>query len=165
MQVDSSTHPVDSSAVNESSSTSRVIKVIKKLEVQVLCTQHNPVSVKSLIINNRGAVVNPFDRRLPQQKRQISRTRSRTSCWCSLAWRESRFGLVQGCLKFHLFELSRRLVLWRCCGIVESNENLSGAALSSEPQTVPCTKNHRNPLLNLNVSFPRCGWLWDDSMR
>lgn len=31
-------------AENPSESESRVLKVIKKLEVQILCTQHNPVS-------------------------------------------------------------------------------------------------------------------------
>lgn len=48
MRVDPSTCHVDPMAMNTgllSPPASRVIKVIKKLEIQVLCTQHNPVSV------------------------------------------------------------------------------------------------------------------------
>ena len=47
MQVDSSMYAVNPVAMNIelSSPLSRVIKVIKKLEIQVLCMQHNPVSV------------------------------------------------------------------------------------------------------------------------
>jgi hypothetical protein len=53
MQVDSSMHPTDPSAMNASTPISRVIKVIKKLEVQVLCTQHNPVGVFLLPVGAR----------------------------------------------------------------------------------------------------------------
>jgi PHD-zinc-finger like domain/JmjC domain, hydroxylase len=52
MQVDLDTRPVDPTVMNaelSSPPTSRVIKVIKKLEIQVLCTQHNPVGVKSVL--------------------------------------------------------------------------------------------------------------------
>ena len=46
MQVDngSTTEVVMSPAAAESTSGAQVLKVIKKLEVQVLCNQHNPVS-------------------------------------------------------------------------------------------------------------------------
>ena len=53
MQVDPSTCPVEPIVMNAgllSPSGSRVIKVIKKLEIQVLCTQHNPVGISLTII-------------------------------------------------------------------------------------------------------------------
>lgn len=51
MQVDPMTQPRDPNAMNTDPSpafSSRVLKVIRKLEVQVLCVQHNPVSVSWL---------------------------------------------------------------------------------------------------------------------
>ena len=42
MQVDSSS-ALNGAAVESQASGSLVLKVIKKLDVQILCTQHNPV--------------------------------------------------------------------------------------------------------------------------
>ena len=54
MDVDSS-HATNHSTPNLQPSLSRVLKVIKKLDVQILCTQHNPVcqyATLSTLISN-----------------------------------------------------------------------------------------------------------------
>lgn len=81
MQVDSSMHAVSPVAMNaelSSSPLSRVIKVIKKLEIQVLCTQHNPVSVKFSYLY--AIFVDLSNRRLLRRKGQTNRIRLRMIC-------------------------------------------------------------------------------------
>jgi hypothetical protein len=49
MQVDSSSAP-NGAAVESQASGSIVLKVIKKLDVQILCTQHNPVRKENVSV-------------------------------------------------------------------------------------------------------------------
>jgi hypothetical protein len=88
---------VDAKAFNKDA-----VKVVKKMEFQLLCPQHNPVSVIrpfpriSLLITYylRSSSLKP--------KRRTSRTRSERICSPLHRCQESRFALVLAYLKFHL---------------------------------------------------------------
>ena len=91
-----------SDSVDAKTPNKDAVKVVKKMEFQLLCSQHNPVSVTgpfpsiSLLITGylRSSYLKP--------KRRTSRTRSGRICSPLRRCRESRFALVLAYLKFRL---------------------------------------------------------------
>jgi hypothetical protein len=107
MDIDGSISPspsqnAPSDSVDAKTPNKDAVKVVKKMEFQLLCAQHNPVSVTrpfsriSLLItyNLRSSYLKP--------KRLTSRTRSGRICSPLRRCQESKFALVLAYLKFRL---------------------------------------------------------------
>jgi hypothetical protein len=93
MDVDSS-HATNHSTPILQSSLSRVLKVIKKLDVQILCTQHNPVcqyGTLSALISNHFV---HFCRLWLPRRRLANRIRYGMIFWHCHPWQGSRFESV-----------------------------------------------------------------------
>lgn len=92
----------------------QVLKTIKKNEVQVLCTQHNPVSTLN------GGPWSDTDRsptRLSlRPRRRISKTRFATSLSRFRPCHELKSVSALGCSRSRWFASSRRRSPSRCCG-------------------------------------------------
>ena len=76
--------------------SSRVLKIIKKYEVQVLCPQHNPVRFIRPDFNLRLTNMSLLRRPWLQRRKQIKWTRLRRISWHFLLWPVSRYALVLG---------------------------------------------------------------------
>lgn len=86
-------------------SDSRVLKIIKKQDVEILCTQHNPVRIFRCYLNR---YLSEGLRPLQLLKGPTNRTRLELTYWLSRAWPESRYALAQVYSRYPLFESSKK---------------------------------------------------------
>ena len=78
------------------------VKVVKKMEFQLLCSQHNPVSVTRPFPRISLLIMYYLGSSYLKPKRQTSRTRSGMICSPLRRCQESRFALVLAYSKFRL---------------------------------------------------------------
>lgn len=78
----------------------QVLKVIKKLEVQILCTQHNPVCSHVQEAKNLVLICGPC-RPWRQKRRLTNKRKSKRSSWLCQLCLASKYALVPVCLKYH----------------------------------------------------------------
>ena len=86
-------------------SDSRVLKVIKKQEVEILCTQHNPVRIFRCYLN---LYLSEGIRPSQLLRGPTNRTRLELIYWLSRAWPESRYASAQVYSRCPLFESSKK---------------------------------------------------------
>jgi hypothetical protein len=91
-----------SDSVDAKTPNKDAVKVVKKMEFQLLCAQHNPVSATRPFPRISSFIMYYLRSSYLKPKRLASRTRSGRICSPLRRCQESRFALVLAYLKFRL---------------------------------------------------------------
>jgi hypothetical protein len=91
-----------SDSVDAKTPNKDAVKVVKKMEFQLLCPQHNPVSITRPFPRISLLITYYLRSSFLKRKRLTSRTRSGRICSPLHRCQESRFALVLAYLKFRL---------------------------------------------------------------
>lgn len=126
-RVDSGSQLVGVNGTLLDGSQHRVLKTIKKLSVELLCGQHNPVETFRCIFLR--TFVDLLDRvfRIPNERSKRSRYIRR--CWPCLRTLVSRLSCPAASLNVRLSDLIGRAKLFKCYGATERGGYSSGVQL------------------------------------